>query len=175
MRRTFLLLSILMGTNATAQVISHPKPRLHMKTVMQPAARTEDASVVRSIVSGVAGGWASGDAKAACSPYSQDAEWINAFGIERKGHDEICAFIGKVIRNKSRLAVHTTESEIRSVRFLGKNAAVVHAYGESEGQMTSDGLHPIGTRKTHWLLVLQKLKGQWLIVSHLVMDERDRI
>jgi uncharacterized protein (TIGR02246 family) len=135
------------------------------------SARPSDEAAVRGVVESVAKGWAAADPEMACGPYSTDAEWINAFGIERNGKDQICQFIRRVMHNPTRSGVHETKDEIRSVRLVARDVAVVHEYGETEGQKGVDG-RELGTRKTHWLVVLKRAGSSWIIVSHLVMDVR---
>jgi uncharacterized protein (TIGR02246 family) len=130
----------------------------------------EDDRAVRAVVTTIIHAWQSRDVDSMAAAYAPDADWTNAFGVQRHGRAQIRSFVERVFRNPQRAGVRQTVDSIVSVRFPAPTVAVVHEYGEQEGQQLSTG-EPVGTRRTHWLLVLQKSEGSWLVASHLVMDE----
>lgn len=130
----------------------------------------EDDRAVRAAVTTIIRAWQRRDVDSMSAAYAPDADWTNAFGVQRHGRAQIRAFVERVFRAPQRAGVRQTVDSIVSVRFPAPTVAVVHEYGEQEGQQLSTG-EPVGTRRTHWLLVLQKSEGAWLVVSHLVMDE----
>ena len=44
--------------------------------------------------------WGSGDASALASIYSEDAEWMNAFGQVRRGSGAIEAYLGDLFKDQ---------------------------------------------------------------------------
>ena len=57
-----------------------------------------------------------------------------------------------------------------SSRYLGTDAAVVHAYTESDWGVNRDGSD---LRRVHITYVLEKQNdGQWLIAHQMIMDAR---
>lgn len=132
---------------------------------------SDDDRMVRDVVLTIVRAWRDRDVNAMAAVYAPDAEWINAFGIQRRGREQIRAFVGRVLRSPQRDSVKPGVDSIISVRFPAPTVAIVHEYGEQDGQRFTTGA-TVGVRRTHWLLVLQKIEGAWLVVSHLVMDER---
>ena len=62
--------------------------------------------------------------------------------------------------------------EIERTPFVRPDVASASSYRETVGQKTRSGAeYPI--RKTHDLRVFVREQGKWLIVSHLIMDEKE--
>jgi uncharacterized protein (TIGR02246 family) len=113
------------------------------------------------------------DADRVSGTYADDADWTNAF--RQRGRAEIKEFLTNLFaRLQFRARAQSGPSEI-SVRFARPDVAIVHTFAEIVGQRGPNN-EELPPRKLHRLLVLTKNAGEWLIVSELVMDERqDRI
>lgn len=174
--RTFiasaLAASVLAWTGISS---SEPKAALPERNapVSAPAANTaiSDERAILDVISHWDQGWKDFNAELASRDYSSDADWTNAFGLSRKGKAEIFEFLAKIYQHSTMRPRKSTPSKT-SLRFLGPDTAVASSYRETVGQKTQSGAE-YPTRKTHDLRVLVRSGGRWLIVSHLIMDEKD--
>lgn len=116
--------------------------------------------------------WKSKDSRLGAQDYSDDAHWVNAFGMRRTGR----AAVEQTLKEVFALPFVTAgESQTvhHDVRFLKPDVAVVATAVERRGQLTPDG-EELGVRHTSHLRVFQRHEGHWQIVSHLISDARDR-
>ena len=135
--------------------------------------RAEDEAAIRQIVANWDKGWKDFDAQIATRDYADDADWINAFGVAEKGRAEIQKYLAEIYTRagiRSRKSLPSTVS----IRFIQPDVAVVSAFMETVGQKAENG-NAYATRKTHSLRVMIKQAGKWLIVSHQIMDEKERL
>lgn len=114
-----------------------------------------------------------GDAARAAALYADDADWMNAFGVRRRGRVEIEAWLRRLNESPGYRAGQVTHSTPEEIQFLRPDLAVVHRYLEISGQRSAAGTE-LPVRRTHHLLVLSKESGRWVIACHYIMDERDR-
>jgi uncharacterized protein (TIGR02246 family) len=174
------LLSILV----TAQQVSKPAedaktpirsaqdPRLQ-STPLPPSSQAgapEDDAAIREIIGRWDSLWRGADTATALQDYAEDADWMEAFGVYRRGRTEIVRFFapnGPMHRD-------TSPSRI-SIRYVRPDVAVVWSYYETAGQHSVSGQNTYPVRKTHSLRVLTKEKGRWAIISQLIMDEKPRL
>lgn len=135
------------------------------------AAQTPaDRDAVMAVIERWNDGWISKDPELASRDYSENAFWMNAFGIERRGREEISKMLGEVFGLRV-MADATSDVLGHDVRFLTENVATVVTRVDRSGQTTPSG-EPLGTRRVSHLRVLQKRDGGWVIVSHLISDAR---
>ena len=92
----------------------------------------QDRLAIQAVVAGLAEAWGKGDGRAWGSYFTEDADFTAWFGRYLKGRDAIAAshqqIFDTVYKNtKARL-------EIRSLRFLRSDVAVVHLYGSVVGE-----------------------------------------
>jgi uncharacterized protein (TIGR02246 family) len=116
-------------------------------------------------------GWRTFDAALATRDYAPDADWTNAFGDSRKGQPEIQRFMTKLYTDPKIRSRRSTPSKT-TIRFIRPDIAAVSSYRETVGQKTASGAE-YPTRKTHDLRIVVREAGNWLIVSHLIMDEKE--
>ena len=134
--------------------------------------RKEAVTEVQTILRNWEQGWDSWDAALATQDYTCDADWINAFGVDRKGREEIHEFLAMVFeRPQMRGRVHKYTFE--QIRMISEDVAYAISKGETDGQLTLDGI-PMDTRKTSHLRLIKKTKEGWKIFSHLISDTRER-
>ncbi len=58
--------------------------------------KAKDEATIQKIVTDAWSGWSKNDAEQAVTEYSDDAYWINAFGIEKRGKAEIKMFLTNI-------------------------------------------------------------------------------
>ena len=135
------------------------------------AQSDEDRAAIDSALQNWLAGWDAKDVDLAVRDYSDDADWTNAFGMTRRGREDIRAQLEFVFSLDFVMAGDTVYAS-PEVRFLNDDVALVRTSSERAGQMSPDG-ESLGVRRTTHLRVFEKRDGQWLIVSHLISDARD--
>lgn len=114
--------------------------------------------------------WTMQDPVLAARDYAADADWTNAFGMRRIGRASIEVLLKEVFSLPFVMA-GDTEHQYHDLRFLGEGVATVRSLALREGQQLPDGtVEP--TRRTNHLRVFANRGNGWVIVSHLIGDER---
>lgn len=116
--------------------------------------------------------WRTKDARLGARDYSEDAHWVNAFGMRRTGRSAVEQTLREVFALPF-VAVGESQTVGHDVRFLREDVAVVATTVERRGQLTPAG-EQLGVRHTSHLRVFQRRGGRWQIVSHLISDARNR-
>ncbi len=133
--------------------------------------KAKDEAAIQKVVVDAMDGWGKNDVEQAIAEYSEDAYWINAFGIEKQGKAEIKKFLAAIFSQPGFANRKRMPLTIVSIRFIRPDIASVHTYQESTGQLSREGA-PIGDRKTHLFRIMTKHNGKWLTDSFQVMDVR---
>jgi uncharacterized protein (TIGR02246 family) len=139
-------------------------------SVVEGGSQTDEAAI-KQVIANWDNGWKGFDATLATQDYATDADWTNAFGESAKGRVGIHQYLANLYTKPGIRSRKSTPST-SSVRFVQSNVAAVSSYRETVGQRSASGAaYP--TRKTHDLRIVVREKGHWLIVSHLIMDEKE--
>ncbi|WNV04182.1 SgcJ/EcaC family oxidoreductase [Candidatus Methylospira mobilis] len=135
------------------------------------ADKASEAAAIKEVISHWDVGWNLFDAKVAAQDYADDTDWINSFGVSKKGKAEIQQFLDKLFKSPKITPRKSTPST-STIRFIRPDIAVASSYRETIEQKTNSGdVYP--TRKTRDLRVLVLDKGKWVITSHLIADEKE--
>jgi uncharacterized protein (TIGR02246 family) len=135
------LLTILCGLTPAQQTTSHAK----------------DEAAIRAIIAALADAWTRGDADAWGRAFTVDADFTVWNGIYAKGREAITrghANIFSTIYKDTRQRL-----DVRSIRFLRDDVAVVHVEGSV---VKKDEAFPSSPQVVP-LFVLTQEKGEWLI------------
>lgn len=139
----------------------------------EPVAETdEDKKAIETAYDNWYKGWEKKDYKLASQDYSDDAVWVNAFGMKSVGQKEIEKTLKEVFGMGFVMAGESKTVE-KTVQFIKPDVAIITSLVEREGQETADG-KKLETRKTSHQRVFAKKDGNWKIVSHLISDARSR-
>ncbi len=142
------------------------------KTVKPAASRNaDDEAAIQGMLTVSGKGWSAGDAKLTSSVYTEDAQWMNAFGRRKNGRAEIEAFLTWLFAHPGEQNTKTTLRRDSPIKFLRPDVAVVHFYQEVTGQLTDDGKET-PKRRIHVTKIVTKENGKWLIANEVIMDER---
>ena len=133
----------------------------------------EDKAAVDGLVQSFKDAWALQDAVALVALHASDTEWINAYARLIRGAEPLGNFLKErlfpafdpAISRQEVANMHTI-----SIRFLGREAAVVHLY--TEGRRGASRNSGEETRRTHMHLVLEQRASNWKIVHTAIMDAR---
>lgn len=102
--------------------------------------------------------------------YSQDADWVNAFGSSKKGGDEIVAYLRGLFADDNFNSGTLKAPPETAIRVLTPEVVLVSAHLQVEGQKLVGG-GSIPERDNFSLRVLQRQgDGRWLIVSEMYND-----
>lgn len=128
-----------------------------------------DEAAIRAVIDQLPRAWAAGDGEAFASVFAEDADFTVWNGIFEKGRGEIAAGhqqIFDTFYKDTKLGV-----EIRSVRFLREDVAVVHAEGRVFKGEEDYAAAPLAVP----VCVLVKDEGRWRIaVFHNTRVETPR-
>jgi uncharacterized protein (TIGR02246 family) len=109
------------------------------------------------------------DAEALRAVYSDDADWVNAFGMVKRGRDEIVDYLRGLFADDNFNRGEPEGPPETSFRVLAPEAVLVSAHLRIKGQ----GLVGGGTldRDNFSLRALtRQADGSWLIVSEMFQD-----
>ncbi len=110
------------------------------------------------------------DADKLVGVYSADADWVNAFGTQKKGREEIVAYLRGLFGDDNFNAGQLKAPPETAVRVLTPDVVLVSAHLQVEGQKLAHG-GVIEERDNFSLRVLQRQSdGNWLIVSEMYND-----
>ena len=136
-----------------------------------PDAPRGEEEAVGEVLFTVAAAFAQRDTSFLAGLYTEDAEWINAFGDQATGEDEIIAKLDEVFAAEEVQAGEPVGEPTGSVRVLTPDVAVGWTYSEIEGQLFPDTNDVMPLRQTHSLVVLIKEDDTWRITAQVFMDE----
>ena len=118
-------------------------------------------------------GWAERNAELAVQDYAEDTDWTNAFGVRFRGRDELRKGLEFIFGLDFVMAGDSGGNEFEEVTFLGPETALIRSKLVRVGQETREG-QSMKDRHIHHLRVLQKRQGQWLVVSHLISQAKEK-
>ena len=138
------------------------------------AVSPEDAAV-RAVIAHELEGWAKFDPAQIASCYTVDTTWQNPFGVRIRDRATLQKFLTNLFQRPGyRSATDTMAPKITGVHILSPTAAVVWSEEKSEGQIDDATGKPMKPRYSHYLEVLTKKTGVWLISDSIIMDEYPR-
>ncbi|MEM8983097.1 MAG: SgcJ/EcaC family oxidoreductase [Pseudomonadota bacterium] len=175
MHNTNYLIAVVLGLSLamTSQAEDAPAPYEPLPafvTIGEPAS-DEDMDAIREVLRGTGRGWGQGDAEMVASGYSDDAEWMNAFGQIRRSSAAIRDYLTELFSAQDDAMAEFEEQNAASIslRFIGDNVAIYHGVTRSTRMGALEGAD---LRRVHNTTVLEKRDGQWLIVHEHISDAR---
>ncbi len=110
------------------------------------------------------------DAGKLVNVYSDDADWVNAFGTEKHGSAQILEYLRGLFADANFDAGTLKAPPDVKIRVLTSSVVLVSAHLQVEGQKTTDG-GTIELRDNFSLRVLfRESSGEWKIVSEMYND-----
>lgn len=133
------------------------------------SAPPDDETAVKNVVDHWRQAWERFDGSILQADYAGDADWLNAFGVRKKGGTEIVTFVSQVVKRQGVQGRKTTWDAIH-VRFVRPDVALAYRDYRTLGHKLPDG-RELPERSTHANWVLTKEGGEWRITSHVISDE----
>jgi uncharacterized protein (TIGR02246 family) len=141
----------------------------------QTPAVAGDEAAVRAAVQHEIDGWAKFDPAQVASCYTVDTIWQNPFGVRIHSRADLQKFLTRLFERPGyRSAKDTMAPRITDIRILSPTSAAVWSEEKSEGQIDDATGKPMKPRYSHYLEVLTKKDGVWLISDSIIMDEYPR-
>jgi uncharacterized protein (TIGR02246 family) len=132
------------------------------------APRDQEA-IARTLTSLLAG-FSERNVEKLADVYTDDADWVNAFGSVKHGRQEIITYLGGLFADANFNAGTLKAAPQSSIRVLTNEVVLVSVHLLIEGQKLLDG-GVIDERDNHSLHVLQRQNdGTWPVVSEMYMD-----
>lgn len=130
---------------------------------------------VEAILERLGRGFATRNADLLADLYTDDADWVNAFGTRRRGSAEIVAYLRELFADARFAAGSPAARPEAEIRQVAPRVAIAWTFLEIDGQRRADGT-PLPRRRNHSLKILvQQPDGRWRIASEMYMDAREEI
>ena len=127
----------------------------------------EDQKAIGATMSAMLGGFSKRDAAMLEAVYSDDADWVNAFGTVKTGRAEIVTYLRGLFADANFDAGKLAAPPESRLRRLGDTVVAVSYHLRITGQGLVGG-GTIDTRDNHSLHILQRQPdGRWLVVSEI--------
>ena len=141
----------------------------HPPTGLWALATRDQEAITRTLTSLLAG-FSERDADKLTDVYSDDANWVNAFGSVKHGRQEILTYLRGLFADANFNAGTLKAPPQSSIRVLSDEVVIVSTHLLIEGQKLLDG-RVIDERDNRSLHVLQRQSdGTWPVVSEIYMD-----
>ncbi len=141
----------------------------HPPTGLWALATRDQEAITRTLTSLLAG-FSERDADKLTDVYSDDADWVNAFGSVKHGRQEILTYLRGLFADANFNAGTLKAPPQSSIRVLSDEVVIVSTHLLIEGQKLLDG-RVIDERDNRSLHVLQRQSdGTWPVVSEIYMD-----
>ena len=145
-----------------------------MTTEHPPAGVTaltpRDQEAITRTLTSLLAGFSERDVGKLADVYSDDADWVNAFGSVKHGRQQIITYLRGLFADANFNAGTLKAPPQSSIRVLTNEVVVVSTHLLIKGQKLLDG-GVIDERDNHSLHVLQRQgDGTWPVVSEIYMD-----
>lgn len=150
-------------------IAANAAPQMAGAQEASPEPVSPEEAAIGQVLMQMGAGFATHDADMAAAVYTDDAEWLNAFGEWVVGREQIHAKLVELFSGEE--FGQTVGEPSGSVRILTETTAVGWSYQEIANQKVAGTGAVIPLRKNHSLAVLVKTEGTWLISAHIFMDE----
>jgi uncharacterized protein (TIGR02246 family) len=138
----------------------------------QHGGRTQDEDAIKKIMQQWLESFEKRDANLRNVLLTEDTVFINAFGIEREGKENVSTFWKELFAtgtfDQSKLII-TKEK----IRFLGPDVAIVDRFEKVTGQLGPETGRSLAARNIHLTFILKKTDKGWLVVYYRGGDLRD--
>lgn len=167
MKILFLLLVLFVPSSLMAQF--YPSPEY---VIFGSPALQGDEERINELLSSFTEAWSNQDASGVADLHTNDANWTNAFGRTFRGADSLEIFLRESLFPNYPVAVSEIEMQNfqpLSRRYIGSDAAVIHAYTTSQRGSALSG----NERRIYFDFVLARTNAGWKIAHQTISDIRE--
>lgn len=141
-----------------------------MNAIEVTLGTSEDERAIQQLVEAWTNGWQGCNSQVATEGFTENTDWLNAFGVKKKGREEVEEFLDWVFSLPNAKERKNSET-LNLIRFIKSDVALVYCDFQVEKQRYVTG-EEMGSRKGHDLRVMVKENGKWQIASMFIMDEK---
>jgi uncharacterized protein (TIGR02246 family) len=138
----------------------------------QSKARPEDEAAIKRVIQQWHESFEKRDANARTALLTENTIFINAFGVEREGKQNVATFWKELFASGT-FDQSTVVVPKENMRFLAADIAIVDRFEDVTGQRGVETGKPLPPRKVHLTFVLVKSSGRWLVAYYRAGDLRD--
>ena len=131
----------------------------------EAANHSADEAAVRSLYEQLLDGWNNGSGDAFAAPFTDDGDLVAFDGTHFKGREEIAPFHQQLFDKW--LKGTRLVGEVKDVRFLSPDVAVMHAVGSTVMRGKSE---PSPERDSIQTLVVVREGGEWRLEPYFILD-----
>jgi len=147
-----------------------PAAALFLAVPASAIAQVQDRDAITAVIETWNEGWRVEDPALAASGYSDEADWVNAFGMRERGREAITSKLREIFALPFVMA-GASQVASQEIRFVSPDVAIALTTVERANQKLSSG-EELGVRHTSHQRVLHREDGNWRVVSHLISDAR---
>jgi uncharacterized protein (TIGR02246 family) len=131
-----------------------------------------DQAGITATIGALLAGFQQRDAGLLTGVYTDDADWVNAFGSVKKGSAEIIAYLRGLFADQNFDDGQLAAPPTSTLRRVTDDVVIISTHLQVTGQGLVGG-GTIALRDNHSLHILQKQpSGQWQIISEMFSDAR---
>ena len=120
-------------------------------------------------------GWRTYNVQEVLDAFPDDFDWVNSVGIRIVNKATMTKLLTRLFADPAFRAGKPGPTEIRSIRILDPNVAVVLSRQRTDGQVDTATGKTVPVLYTDEMTVLKHIDGRWLIVSDLSSDEANGV
>ncbi len=120
-------------------------------------------------------GWRNYNVQQIVDAFSDDFDWVNSVGIRIVDKPKLTRFLTHLFAEPAFRAGKPSPTEVKSIRILDPNVAVVLSRQRTDGQINDETGKAVKVLYTDEITVLRRTHGRWRIISDLSSDEANGI
>jgi uncharacterized protein (TIGR02246 family) len=138
-------------------------------------AAPDPAAEVRAAFMRYDEGWRTYNIQEVVDTFSDDFDWVNSVGVRIVDKTTLTHFLAHLFAEPAFRAGRPGPTEVKSIRILDPNVAVVLSRQRTDGQINEATRKAIQVLYTDEITVLRRTHRQWLIISDLSSDEANGV
>ena len=142
-----------------------------LESTKNSTSQPSTKEAVGSVLQTMGKGFAIQNADTVASIYTDNAQWLNAFGDWRVGRIAIRNKLDSVFASSGFSSGKTVGKPTAKIKVINPNLAIGWTYKEIKNQRITGTNKVIPLRRDHSLSVIVKRNGKWKVVAQIFMDE----
>jgi len=134
------------------------------------AATDKDRAAIEKAVQNYMDVWNGHDVQAVVMTYTEDCDFVNAFGTLYHGRAKMLEIFGPMLSSSGAYSATHQTGTVRTLRFLKPDVAAVDVDWEMTGAKNPDGSVRPTRKGLHSLIMIKQSDGSWLIAIMHVLE-----